>query len=424
MQGGRAPLVGRGQWLAFAVVAGLFFSWALANSLNDVLVRHFRKALDLSRAEAGLVQSAFYFGYFVAALPAAALMRRHGYKAGILTGLGLYAAGALLFWPAAEARLFPAFLGALLVIALGLACLETAANPYVTLLGPGETASARLNLAQAFNGVGAVTGPLLGGLFILSGRELHAGAALDPAQRTTLQVIEAQAVQLPYLGLAAFVALLAVAVAATRLPDVVESADDRVGARAALALRQVREAVAAQFFYVAAQVCIWSYFIDFTKEMMPSAGEQRIAFLLSSSIALLMLGRFGGAWVLRRMPAARALGIAAAANLVLCAVAATGSGVVPVAAIWLTSLFMSIMFPTIFALGIAGLGPATKAASSMLIMSIVGGAILPPLMGLLADRAGGLQAGMVVPLVCFAVVARFAWRSTVPTRKGLPHATT
>jgi len=404
----RPALIRDGQRLAFFVVASLFFAWALANSLNDVLVRHFQKALELSRAEAGLIQSAFYLGYFVAALPAAALMRRRGYKAGILAGLGLYAAGALLFWPAAEARAFPMFLGALAVIALGLACLETAANPYIAAFGDPRTGPARLNLAQAFNGLGAVVGPLVGGLFILSGADLDAAAGMSAAQEAAYRAAEARAVQGPYLGLALFVLLLALLVAAVRLPEV-GGDDDRGRLDVAGTLRRpgVAGAVAAQFFYVAAQVCVWSYFIDFAKEAVPAASEKAVAALLSSSIALLMIGRFAGAAIMRRTAPDRLLAAYAAAATALCAVATVADGWAAVAALWATSFFMSIMFPTIFALGVQGLGPATKTASSLLIMSIVGGAVVPPVMGWIADRAGAIQPSLVVPLVCFVVVAWF-----------------
>lgn len=409
----RPALIDRGSKFAFIIVATLFFSWGLANSLNDVLVRHFRKALELGRGEAGLVQSAFYFGYFVAALPAAALMRRCGYKVGILVGLSLYAIGALLFWPAADARQFPLFLAALTVIALGLACLETAANPYITVLGNPATAAARLNLAQAFNGVGAITGPFVGGLFILSGRELDITNGMNAGSIAAYRLGEARAVQLPYLFLALFVIALGVLIWWTRLPEI-EGEDSELragGLGQTIRLPGVAGAVVAQFFYVAAQVCIWSYFIDFTKEVLPGTPERQVAFLLSSSIALLMVGRFGGAFLLRRIDPAVALTVFAFINAALCLVAVSASGMAAVAALWATSLFMSIMFPTIFALGLRQAGAATETASSLMIMAIIGGALVPPLMGWMADRWHALQPALTVPLLCFLFVARFGWIS-------------
>lgn len=412
--GERVALIGPGYRTAFALVVALFFAWALANSLNDVLIRHFRKALDLTRAEAGLIPSAFYFGYFVAALPAGWVMRRYGYRVGIVLGLVLYAAGALMFWPAAELRAFWVFLAALTVIALGLACLETAANPYVTVLGDARTAPARLNLAQAFNGVGAVVGPVIGGLFILSAVDVDADSAMSTAQRLAYQAREARAVQIPYVVLALCVVALAIMFARARLPEIVADADGSGGRLAAVLRRpRVRAAVAAQFAYVAAQVCIWSYFIDYVREQLPGVADDRAAFLLSSSIALLMLGRFAGAALLSRVSAGRALAVCAVANIGLCAIAVAFGGVAGVAAVWATSLFMSIMFPTIFALGLRDLGEATKTASALLIMAIVGGAIVPPLMGAVGDARSGLQGAFIVPLVCFIGVLMFGLRKDV-----------
>lgn len=404
------------------LVASLFFSWAIANSLNDVLVRQFRKALELTRGEAGLVQSAFYFGYFVAALPAGWLMRRRGYKVGILVGLGLYAAGALLFWPAAEWRVFGLFLTALTIIAFGLACLETAANPYIAVLGDPASGAARLNLAQAFNGLGAVVGPAIGGLFILSGSEVGASRVMGPAELASYRMIEARAVQWPYLALAAFVLCLAMLIASARLPEIAEDANpgaSDAGVAEALRHRHLVAAIVAQFFYVAAQVCIWSYFIDFAKEELPAVTERTVAFLLSTSIAMLMLGRFVGSALMRSVKPARMLALCAAVNVILCGAAMTTTGATSVAALWATSLFMSIMFPTIFALGIRDLGPATKIGSSLLIMSIVGGAVLPPLMGVIGDASGGVRPALIVPLACFLVVFWFGivgWR--LATRAG------
>lgn len=397
------PLVAPGRRTAFALLASLFFAWALANSLNDVLVRHFRSALDLTRAEAGLVQSAFYFGYFIAALPAGWLMRRYGYRSGIVVGLMLYATGALLFWPAAAAGTFGLFLAALTTIALGLACLETAANPFVAVLGDTATGPARLTLAQGFNGLGAVAGPVIGGLFILPA----VGIGVD-------RLAELRSVQQPYALLAACMVVLAVVFSRCRLPNVATDASLASGIRDALRHRHFVAALAAQFAYVAAQVCIWSYFIDFAKEQLPATDTRTIAFLLSSSIGLLMIGRFAGAAVMRKVAAPHALVWCAAANIALCAAAAVSQGAVAVAALWATSLFMSIMFPAIFALGLAGLGPATKIGSSLLIMSIVGGAVVPPLMGAAVDAAGSLGPAMLVPLLCFAVVAAFGARGWRP----------
>lgn len=413
-----------GYRVGFALITGLFFLWAIANNFNDILIRQFQKALDLSRAEAGLIQFVFYAGYFVMALPAGLVMRRFGYRAGILVGLALYAVGALLFWPAAELREYAAFLLALFVLASGAAFLETAANPYVVAFGDPARASQRLNLAQAFNGFGAVLAPALGGLFIFSGIEHDPETlrVMSSAQLAAYRLAEARTVQIPYLVLAGVVIAVAVAIALVRLPMVEQQeeagqlASDRVAG--VLQTRDLAAAVIAQFFYVGAQVGIWSFFVDFVKDVVPTTPERTAAYMLSASIVLFMFGRFVGAALMHRIPATRLLLGFALANVGLCAVAAFSRGWVAVGALGMTSLFMSIMFPTIFALGIRGLGPRAAIGSSLIIMAIIGGALLPPLMGVVAGSAGGLRTAMLLPLCCFAVVALFAWRTIEPSQVG------
>lgn len=409
----RPPLVERRYLLAFALVTSLFFSWALAAALNDVLIRQFQKALDVSRTQASLIQFAFYIGYFCAALPAGLLIRRLGYKPVMLIGLGLYATGALLFYPAAEVRLFWPFLAALYIIAFGLACLETAANPYILILGDPRTASARLNLAQAFYGFGAILGPVIGGLFIFSGIEHDSAtrAGMTAEALAAYRAQEAAAVQGPYLAIALAVCLLAAVIARARFPAI-EHAGTGMRPRFASVLRHRRlvGAVIAQFFYVGAQVGIWSFFIDFAKDQAPDLSERTVAFLLSASLGMLLVGRFSGALIQRRIAPARLLAWYAVANIALCLTASLATGLVAVGALWLTSFFMSIMFPTIFAIGTAGLDEETEAGSSFLIMAIIGGALIPPLMGLVSDTVGGVHHMMVVPALCFGVCLAFAWR--------------
>lgn len=399
--------------IAFVLVTTLFFSWALAAALNDVLIRQFQKALDLTRAQSSLVQLAFYIGYFCAAVPAGLMIRRFGYKRVMLAGLGLYAAGAFLFYPAAEVQRFGLFLAALYIIAFGLAFLETAANPYVAILGAPATASARLNLAQSFYGVGAILGPVIGGLFIFSGVEHSKAelAAMAPAALAAYRASEAATVQAPYLAIGLVVVLLAVLIARTPFPAIERPLADRATQRPFLAVLRHRRlvwAVLALFCYVGAQVGVWSFFIDFAKDQAPGLSEKTVAFLLSASLAMLMIGRFSGAVIQRRFAPARLLTIYAAANIVLCLASALLSGVPAVAALWLTSFFMSIMFPTIFAIGVSGLGEETENGSSFLIMAIIGGALIPPAMGLISDRLGGVHHMMIVPALCFAAVLVFA----------------
>ncbi|MGA8205989.1 MAG: L-fucose:H+ symporter permease, partial [Woeseiaceae bacterium] len=382
--------------------------WAIANNFNDVLIKQFQKALDLTRMQSGLVQTAFYFGYFTMALPAGRVMERFGYKNGILFGLVLYALGAVLFFPAAQAREFSFFLLALYVIASGLAFLETAANPYITVMGPPSSAAQRLNLAQSFNGFGAFVAPFIGGALIFSGIEYSASdmAAMDPAALDAYRATEAAAVQLPYLGLAAVVAILALVVRFVPFPALRASGPGGGRLGAVLAHRHLRWAVVAQFFYVGAQVGVWSYFINFAQEMT-AVGEKSAARYLGISLMGFMIGRFTGTALMRFVAPNRLLAAYATVNAVLCVIAIAASGWTAVVALGLTSFFMSVMFPTIFALGIDGLREQAKLGSSLIIMTIVGGALVPPMMGTIADRAGTLQPALAVPLVCFAVVCVF-----------------
>jgi len=401
-------LIGPGYRLAFAVVTSLCFMWAIANNFNDILVKQFQGALDLSRMQSGLVQTAFYFGYFTFALPAGWTIARLGYKRGILIGLGLYAGGALLFYPAAGVRSFGFFLVALYIIAAGLAFLETAANPLIAAMGGGDRAAQRLNLAQSFNGLGGFLAPFIGSAVIFSGIEHSKAeiAGMSAAQIERYHAAETLAVRLPYLSLAAVVLCLAVLVALTRFPAVVEP-DAGSGARTPL-WRNVRlvRAVIAQFCYVGAQVTVWSYFINFTQDLA-GTGERLAAWCLGFSQMAFMLGRFAGTGLMAFVPPARMLTIYGLIAALLCGVAIVAKGFVAIIALGMTSLFMSIMFPTIFTLGLAGLGQRTKLAASLLVMAIIGGAMFPPLTGLIAQQSGSIQLAMIVPLGCFLVVAEF-----------------
>jgi FHS family L-fucose permease-like MFS transporter len=408
----RQGFIATGLAWGFALVVSLFFLWALANNLNDILIRQFQKALGLNRAQAGFIQFVFYIGYFVVALPAGLLMRRLGYKAGILVGLGLYALGALLFYPASMMLSFGMFLFALFIIAAGAACLETTANAYIGLFGDPATAVQRLNLAQAFNGLGGLLAPVIGSFLIFSGVEHSPAvlAAMSHAHLAAYRASEASTVRGPYLMLALVALALASAVAATRLPEgrEREEAPLRVQFATLARHRALVGAVVAQFFYVGAQVGVWSFFIDFAKDVTPQVSERQAALLLSTSLVLFMIGRFSGAVLMSRVRPVRLLGAYAVVNVVLCAVAATGFGWAALASLMLVSFFMSIMFPTIFALGVEGLGPAKPLGSSFIIMAIIGGAIFPPMMGLVAVKAGATPIALLLPLACFAVVAVYA----------------
>ena len=399
-QGVQAPrVVGRAGMI---LIVGLFFLWGLANNLNDVLIADFRRVFQLTDLQSGLVQSAFYLGYFCFALPAAYAAERFGYKAAVVAGLLLFAAGALLFWPASLQPSYPFFLFALFVIASGLAFLETAANPLVMVLGPAESADRRLNLAQAFNPLGSVTGVALGAALLLS----DAPATLVP---------DASAVRLPYLAIATVVLVWAALLMAAPLPraamrtDRAEGGADILSGVGAL-LRRPRylAGVIAQFFYVGAQVGIWSYLIRYVAAELPGFGTQRAAWLLTASLLLFMAGRFVGAALLSRIDGARLMTIFGAINVGLTVVAAVIGGGVGVAALVASSFFMSIMYPTIFVLSLRGLGPLTKPGASIIVMAIIGGAVLTAVMGFVSDRTGAIALAMLVPAACFVVVTLFA----------------
>lgn len=401
--------------LPVALIVGLFFLWGVANNLNDVLIPHFKKAFFLTDLQSGLVQSAFYLGYFLLALPAAVLMRRYGYKHAVVVGLVLFGCGALLFYPAAEVREYKWFLLALFVIAAGLAFLETSANPLITVLGDPATAERRLNFAQAFNPLGSITGVLLGREFILSGVEPSTQelAGLSPAQLEQFQVSEASSVQGPYLVVASIVLIWAVLVSMSRFPEVATqpSADDRAGStgqaiRALLTRRRYVFGVIAQFFYVGAQVGIWSYTIRYAQHELPGLGEKAAAMYLTSSLVLFMIGRFVGAALMNRFTPSHLMGVYAIANVLLVCLACAAGGQLGLLALTTTSFFMSVMFPTIFANSLKGLGTLTKTGSSFLVMSIIGGAVLTALMGWISDLSN-IRIAMLVPAACFAVIACF-----------------
>jgi MFS transporter, FHS family, L-fucose permease len=384
--------------LPVVLITALFFFWGAANNLNDVLIAHFKRAFTLSDLQSGLVQSAFYMGYFVFAIPAALTMKRFGYKGAVLLGLVLFGLGALLFWPAAEARSYGFFLGALFVIASGLAFLETSANPLVTRLGPPEGAERRLNLAQAFNPLGSIVGVLIGREFILS----DAGSA----------GAEAASVQMPYLLIALAVLGWAGLIAVTRFPKVAtERAPETVGTVAEFGLLFRRPAyllgVVAQFFYVGAQVGIWSYLIRYMGTAV-GADEKTAATYLMISLGAFMAGRFAGTALMGVVRPARLLAGFAAVNVALCLVAAFAGGWTGVYALVATSFFMSIMFPTIFALSLRDLGDLAKPGASLLVMAIIGGAVLTALMGWISDASGSILTAMLVPALCFVAVLMFA----------------
>jgi FHS family L-fucose permease-like MFS transporter len=389
--------------LPVVLIVALFFLWGVANNLNDVLISHFKGLFSLGDFGAGLVQSAFYLGYFCLAIPAALFMRSYGYRAAVLLGLILYGAGALLFWPAASALSYPAFLAALFIIASGLAFLETSANPLIARLGSPETASRRLNFAQAFNPLGSISGVLVGRAFILS--DSTAGQ-LDRAQA-------AAAVQMPYLFIGVGVLVWALLIRLAPFPAIATKPDveEGVGAASDFAwlLRSPRFliGVLAQFFYVGAQVGVWSFLIRYVETVLPGTPATEAAGYLTASLVVFMVGRFAGAALMGRVRPLPLLAAFATASAVLCGVAGIVGGMTGVIALVASSFFMSILYPTIFAEAVDGLGPRTKAGSALLVMAIVGGAVFPAVMGLVSDASGTIVRAMLVPAGCFLVVLAF-----------------
>ena len=416
---------GRNHFAVFLLISSLFFRWALCNGMIDVMDKHFQDFLHLSKAQSAWVQFAHYLGYFLMALPAGWLARRLGYKAGIVAGLVCVAAGCLWFIPATSISTFWAFLLGICIISMGLTFLETVANPYTTVLGAPKYSAVRINIAQSFNGVGWILGPIVGGMFFYS---------------TEGAEVAHQQLWIPYAGIAAGVLLLASLFLFVRLPEIQAPDDYHVDDAVPGTSKSIWShphfvfAVVAQFFYVAAQAGIFSFFINYIVADIPAVGQSwRDSFWLGGEsgvrnrdgdwfvteqgatkllayfgFTLFLLGRMTGAGILTRFPAHRVLGVYALVNVVMMAAIVGRFGWLSVIALFLSFFFMSVMFPTIFALGIHGLGEKSKLASSFIVMAIMGGALLPKLMGWVGD-VWNMSTGFLVPLVCFAIVAAYGF---------------
>jgi FHS family L-fucose permease-like MFS transporter len=391
-------LVTREFLVPFILVTSLFLLWGVAHSLLDVLNKHFQDILGITKSRSGLVQAALYGGYFIMAIPAGIFMNRLGYKKGIITGLLLYAAGAFLFWPATSIQTFGFTLFCLFIIACGLTFLETAANPYSSVLGPEGTSEQRLTLSQSFNGLGWIIGPALGGMLILGnngGNETNKFASMA----------------LPYMIVGSVVLFVALLFFVTKMPDIHEGGHGSQGEtgtwRGLFRVRHFRYAVVAQFLYVAAQTGINSFFINYVVETMPAFSPEKAAYLLSVGFVFFMSGRFLGSLFMTWFRPGRMLAVYALINTAAMVMVMLGLGWPSLIAIYLTYFCMSIMFPTIFALGLKDLGGMTKRGSSVLVMTIVGGAICPVIMGRIADISG-MAIGFVVPMLCFAFIAWYA----------------
>ena len=391
---------GRSYLLPFVLITSLFFLWGFAHSILDVLNKHFQDSLQISKTGSALVQAMVYGGYFLMAIPAGKIISRWGYRTGVITGLLLYGTGALLFIPGAYIMTFWFFLLCLFIIGCGLTCLETAANPYVTVLGDPESAERRINLSQSFNGLGWIVGPLVGGLLLFDGEDGTASSSL---------------LALPYAVIGVVVLIVALIFSRTMLPEpAAESPADGEDMPTTDEPRSLWSyptfvfGLVALFLYVAAQTGLNSFFINYATENADINAQTAAVLLGFGCMGLFMLGRMGGSWLMSMVRSERVLAACGVGAVLTMAVILFCPGSWGIAALLVCYLCESIMFPTIFALAIKGVGRHTKQASSYLIMSIVGGAVAPLLMGLIADTTGDMRPAFTVPMVCYAVITAYA----------------
>ena len=406
---------------AMAMVTTLFFMWGFLTALNDILIPHLKAIFDLNYAWVMLINSAFFGGYFLFAVPSGKLIEKIGYKKTMVVGLLVMAVGAVLFVPAADVPSFPLFLAALIVLAAGVAALQVAANPYVTVLGPARTASSRLNLTQAFNSLGTTIAPAVGGYLILAahpeattGLQQLTGAALQLHRQQ-----EASSVKLPYIGIALALTALALAIAMFNLPKIEATREFRpmgetdAAARDLWKQRQLVLGTLGIFLYVGAEVAIGSFLINyFTQPEIGHMTVQAAARLVSLYWFGAMIGRFIGAAVLQKLPTRAVLGTVAIVACLLVVTSMLSAGWLAMGTIIAVGLFNSVMFPSIFSLGVEGLGPLTGKGSGLLVMAIVGGAIVPLAEGALADRIG-IHHAFILPALCYIYIAFYGFKGSI-----------
>jgi len=404
---------------ALALLTSLFFIWGFITCLNDILIPHLKAVFTLNYAQAMLIQLCFFAAYFVVSVPSGYLVAKIGYKGGIITGLSIAGTGCLLFYPAASLRLYPLFLSAFFVLASGITLLQVAANPYVTLLGKPETASSRLTMTQAFNSLGTTIAPYFGAVFILATAVKTADqiSLLDANQLSAYQAAEAAAVQYPYLFLAAVLFSVAVLFAVLKLPEIKECEEhsssiqnDSEGDKtSAWHYRHLVLGAVGIFVYVGAEVSIGSFLVSFLTHTVSGLAEQQAAKYVSFYWGGAMLGRFIGAVVMQKLQPGKVLVFNALTAAVLVLATIFGEGDRIIWTILAVGLFNSIMFPTIFSLAVTGLGKHTGQASGILCAAIVGGAVLPFIQGLFADRIG-IQQAFFIPVLCYLYIAYYGWR--------------
>jgi FHS family L-fucose permease-like MFS transporter len=431
LSGEKPSIFPAGQMLPFLLTTLIFFVWGVSNSLTDILVQQFRKSFELSLLQAQLVQTATFVAYGTMAIPAALLMRRFGYKAGLLVGLIVFGVGTLAFWPAAVMGQYLPFLLALFIVGSGSSILETAANPLIARFGDPHTAERRLNFAQAFNPPGSITGVLFGTWFIFSGIENQpAQVLLMKAQGTYQAYLHSEILRVvpTYVVLGAAVLLLAATIGATRYPVILDSNVNLGHAELASAQRwhgnlgrllknpRLMFAVLAQFFYVGTQIGTWSTFIPYMRTYT-TATDKTAGYFLTGSLVAMAIGRIGSTVLMRYFSPVRMVTVYALINLVLVGFGTVRPGMAGCVAILVTSFFMSVMYPTIFALGVGGLGEDTKMGGSLLVIGITGGAVFPPAMGWVTKLTGSVALGYILPILGYIVVALYALSVS---RKSVP----
>ena len=416
-----AKLITPGYILTFILVTSLFYLWAIPNNLNDILIPQFMKSFELNRLQAGLVQSAFYLGYFLLAIPAALIMDRFGYKAGLLIGLLFFATGCFLFWPAALAGNYRFFLGALFVIAAGLAFLETGSNSFIAILGDPDKSEQRLNLAQSFNPLGSMTGVLIGTIFIFSGNEFTSPEIETMKSLGTYKQYlhdEIMRVGPPYLFIGTILLICAFLIWRAKFPDNERNKDGTKKSNGKFSelikYPHYLKGILAQLFYVGAQVGTWSFLIQYSKDYMHKS-EKEAGMYLTISLLAFGVGRFVSTALMKKFEPKKLMGFYSIINVCMVSVAVILPGFIGAWALILSSFFMSLMFPTIFTLGIKGLGPNTKIGGSGIVMAAIGGAIWTPLMGYISDQSHSMALAMIIPLISYIYVSYYSWIGSTPS---------
>jgi L-fucose:H+ symporter permease len=411
--------------LPFILITALFYLWAIPNNLNDILIPQFMKSFELNRLQAGLVQSAFYLGYFCMALPAALVMDRFNYKTGIIIGLLLFATGAFLFYPAAIVGRFGLFLVALYVIACGLAFLETGANSFISVLGDPDTSAQRLNFSQAFNPLGAMTGAFVGSQFIFSGVE-HSAAqvATMKASGTYQSYLNTEILRVipPYMVIGVIILFWAFLIYKVKFPpetDNIPKSKDELENGHGHILKLLKyphfiKGVLAQFFYIGAQVGTWSFTIQYVKDYVRISEKEAGVYLVYALFAF-GIGRFASTALMRKFEPQKLMGLYSVINIVLVTISIINPGLIGAWSLVISSFFMSLMFPTIFALGVKGLGPNTKIGGSIIIMAIIGGAVWTPFMGWVSDSTHSMAYAMTIPVISYVYVAYYSFVGSKPS---------